>query len=155
MYGLGLPSGLIFQSPSVFSRRGISPVIATVIIVAVAIAISIAVAGWLFGLWPGFTDYEALTILPVSYADATNDQVVLIVRNDGTKTAVVQSVQVESVTITLNTPQQIEPNQVATITVDIPTDNQGNPVLDIEVGKTYKVTVITSANVYVAEVLGK
>ena len=32
-------------------KRGISPVIATVIIVAVAIAISIAVAGWLFGLW--------------------------------------------------------------------------------------------------------
>ncbi|BAA79998.2 hypothetical protein APE_1013.1 [Aeropyrum pernix K1] len=35
-------------------RRGISPVIATVIIVAVAIAISIAVAGWLFGLWGSF-----------------------------------------------------------------------------------------------------
>ena len=35
-------------------RRGISPVIATVIIVAVAIAISIAVAGWLFGLWGAF-----------------------------------------------------------------------------------------------------
>ncbi len=35
-------------------RKGISPVIATVIIVAVAIAISIAVASWLFGLWGGF-----------------------------------------------------------------------------------------------------
>ncbi|MCE4617589.1 MAG: hypothetical protein F7C32_03290 [Desulfurococcales archaeon] len=33
------------------SRSGISPVIATVIIVAVAIAISIAVAGWLLGFW--------------------------------------------------------------------------------------------------------
>jgi len=36
-----------------YTRKGISPVIATVIIVAVAIAISIAVAGWLFGLWSG------------------------------------------------------------------------------------------------------
>lgn len=35
------------------SRRAVSPVIATVIIVGVAIAISIAVAGWLLGLWGG------------------------------------------------------------------------------------------------------
>ena len=32
-------------------RRGISPVIATVIIVAVTLAIAVAVVGWLVGLW--------------------------------------------------------------------------------------------------------
>lgn len=44
-------------------KKGISPVISTIIIVAVAIAISIAVASWLMGLWTGFTTSENLKIV--------------------------------------------------------------------------------------------
>ena len=49
-------------------RRGISPVIATVIIVAVAVAISIAVVGWIMGLWGSIAGgTESLKIYPDSY----------------------------------------------------------------------------------------
>jgi len=38
--------------------KGISPVLATIIIVAVTVAIAIAVAGWLIGLWNTETSQE-------------------------------------------------------------------------------------------------
>ncbi|MEM2996984.1 MAG: archaellin/type IV pilin N-terminal domain-containing protein, partial [Candidatus Bathyarchaeia archaeon] len=41
-------------------RRGVSPVIATIIIVAVAIVMSLAVAYWMLGLGGAFTRYEKL-----------------------------------------------------------------------------------------------
>jgi len=48
-------------------KRGISPVIATVILVAIAIVISIAAAFWMTGLLSSFTTYERVQIL-ASYA---------------------------------------------------------------------------------------
>ncbi|MBS7638222.1 DUF4352 domain-containing protein, partial [Candidatus Bathyarchaeota archaeon] len=41
-------------------RRGVSPVIATIIIVAIAIVMSLAVAYWMLGLGGAFTRYEKL-----------------------------------------------------------------------------------------------
>jgi flagellin-like protein len=73
-------------------RRGISPVIATVIIVAVAIAISIAVAGWLMGLWGTFGTTEQLTIMPDT--SLTSNTLSLHVKNTGSKAAVIIKVQV-------------------------------------------------------------
>ena len=43
-------------------RRGISPVIASIIIAAVAIAISIAVAYWIMGIGGAETKFENLKI---------------------------------------------------------------------------------------------
>ena len=48
-------------------KRGISPVIATVILVAIAIVISIAAAFWMTGLLSSFTSYEKVQII-TSYA---------------------------------------------------------------------------------------
>jgi flagellin-like protein len=48
-------------------KRGISPVIATVILVAIAIVISIAAAFWMTGLLSSFTTYERVQIVS-SYA---------------------------------------------------------------------------------------
>ncbi|MEB2836244.1 MAG: DUF4352 domain-containing protein [Desulfurococcales archaeon] len=78
------------------SRKGISPVIATVIIVAVAIAISIAVAGWLMGLWRGFGAVEQLTVMPDSSLIVSNgtSTLVLHIKNTGSKAAVIEKVVV-------------------------------------------------------------
>ena len=55
-------------------RKGISPVIATVIIVAVAVAISIAVVGWLMGLWSSVAGgTEMLQITPVNLTATVED----------------------------------------------------------------------------------
>ncbi len=95
-------------------RRGISPVIATVIIVAVAIAISIAVAGWLMGLWGTFGTTEQLQVLPNSTL-TTDGNYKICVKNTGSKSATVTEIEfvgLESVT-GLNV--QVDPGKVACI----------------------------------------
>jgi len=77
--------------PSMMTRRkaGISPVVATVILVAVAIVIAIAVAFWASGLVGVFTRFEKIEIQS-AYWDG--EQVVLIARNTGSSMAVVDMI---------------------------------------------------------------
>ncbi|MEM2927278.1 MAG: archaellin/type IV pilin N-terminal domain-containing protein, partial [Candidatus Bathyarchaeia archaeon] len=50
------------------SRKAVSPVIATIIIVAIAISIAIAVAYWMVGITGAFTRFEKLEIVS-AYAE--------------------------------------------------------------------------------------
>jgi FlaG/FlaF family flagellin (archaellin) len=70
-------------------NAGISPVVATVILVAVAIVIAIAVAFWASGLVGVFTRFEKIEIQS-AYWDG--DNVVLIARNTGSSIAVVDMI---------------------------------------------------------------
>ena len=70
-------------------KAGISPVVATVILVAVAIVIAIAVAFWASGLVGVFTRFEKIEIQS-AYWDGTN--VVLIARNTGSSIAVIDMI---------------------------------------------------------------
>jgi FlaG/FlaF family flagellin (archaellin) len=72
-------------------NAGISPVVATVILVAVAIVIAIAVAFWASGLVGVFTRFEKIEIQS-AYWDGSN--VVLIARNTGSSMAVVDMILV-------------------------------------------------------------
>ena len=83
-------------------RRGISPVISTIIIVAVAIAISIAVAFWLGGITAIFTRFEKLEITS-AYATATNSsdtwKIVISVKNTGTSDATITDILINNIPI--------------------------------------------------------
>jgi len=70
-------------------NAGISPVVATVILVAVAIVIAIAVAFWASGLVGVFTRFEKIEIQS-AYWDGTN--LVLIARNTGSSIAVIDMI---------------------------------------------------------------
>jgi flagellin-like protein len=70
-------------------KSGISPVVATVILVAVAIVIAIAVAFWASGLVGVFTRFEKIEIQS-AYWSGTN--VVLIARNTGSSIAVIDMI---------------------------------------------------------------
>jgi FlaG/FlaF family flagellin (archaellin) len=72
-------------------KAGISPVVATVILVAVAIVIAIAVAFWASGLVGVFTRFEKVEIVS-AYWDGSN--VVIIARNTGSSIAVVDMILV-------------------------------------------------------------
>ncbi len=121
------------------SRKGISPVIATVIIVAVAIAISIAVAGWLFGLWGALgTAQPQVKITGVSAVyDATAETltVTLAYTNDGNAADQIQSavaVLPDGSSVTANTIQVDGANSTT-----IPANHQGTITLVFDVtGKT-------------------
>jgi len=71
------------------ARSGISPVVATVILVAVAIVIAIAVAFWASGLVGVFTRFEKIEIQS-AYWDGSN--VVIIAKNTGSSIAVVDMI---------------------------------------------------------------
>jgi flagellin-like protein len=70
-------------------RSGISPVVATVILVAVAIVIAIAVAFWASGLVGVFTRFEKIEIQS-AYWDG--DEVVIIAKNTGSSIAVIDMI---------------------------------------------------------------
>ena len=66
-------------------KKGVSPVIATVILVAIAIVISIAAAFWMTGLLSSFTGYEKLTIsASVSRISGREYNVTIVITNEGT-----------------------------------------------------------------------
>ena len=74
-------------------RKGISPVLATVIIIAVTLVIAIGVIGWIMGIWRGFGTTETPQILPDSKL-YDNKTMVLHVKNSGTASSVITRVEI-------------------------------------------------------------
>jgi len=79
----------------ILNKKGISPVIATVIIVSVAIAIAVAVAFWMTGITGLFTRYERVEITNC-YADwdTTTKAWIIVVqlRNSGSDDATIDEI---------------------------------------------------------------
>ena len=71
------------------SRRAISPVIATVILVAVAITVAVAVAYWMGGIAGQYTKFEKVEIQNAKCMMDTygNWNITLTLKNSGTSTA--------------------------------------------------------------------
>jgi len=81
-------------------RRGISPVITTVIIVAVGITIAIAVALWMTGLVGAFMGYEKIEIRSAYPAPADNGWTVTITAaNTGSSPAAIDNIFVNNIPI--------------------------------------------------------
>jgi len=73
-----------------WNRRGVSPVIATIIIVAIAIVMSIAVAYWMLGLGASFTKYEKIEFTSAYTVTSGTDFVVhMDLKNTGSAAATV------------------------------------------------------------------
>jgi flagellin-like protein len=143
------------------SRSGISPVVATVILVAIAIVIAIAVAFWATGLVGIFTRFEKLEITSI-FAQAAADggtQVVLTVRNTGSADATIDDIYVNGIPCAgrcnINPPNQF---------IRMPVGHQqqiiiGNPPPQVtngqwQPGVSYEVAVHTaSGKMYPAAVL--
>ena len=97
---------------------GISPVVATVILVAVAIVIAIAVAFWASGLVGIFTRFERVEI--VSAIQTGGNQFQVILRNTGSAdTALIQVVVNGRAVGTPSTPYSLGPGQTRTCTVTV------------------------------------
>lgn len=80
--------------PTIRSKRAISPVIATVILVAVAITISVAVAYWMGGIAGQYTKFEKVEIqTAICKMDSFgNWNVTIRLKNTGTATATLTNV---------------------------------------------------------------
>jgi len=73
------------------SKKALSPVIATIILIAVTVAVSIAVAVWMGALTTGFMANEQLTITSANFV-VTPGNVTLSVSNTGTTTVTITQV---------------------------------------------------------------
>lgn len=99
------------------SKKGISPVIASIILIAVTIAIAIAVAGWIFGLFGTYTAGPALQVRNASFV-ASSGVLNVAVYNQGASAIAPNSVSAGGVTMGTPTssPSPITGNTAGTIT---------------------------------------
>jgi len=79
------------------SSSGISPVVATVILVAIAIVIAIAVAFWASGLVGIFTRFEKLEITAAYWDPTGGGRFVLLVNSTGSADATIADILVNGV----------------------------------------------------------
>ena len=77
------------------SSSGISPVVATVILVAIAIVIAIAVAFWASGLVGVFTRFEKLEIQSIYATSST--AITLHVKNTGSSSASIDNILINGI----------------------------------------------------------
>ena len=83
------------------SRKAVSPVIATVILVAVAITVAVAVSYWMGGITSQYTKFEKVEIQSGSCSkDASgNWTITMDLKNSGTATATLISIFINDVEI--------------------------------------------------------
>jgi archaeal type IV pilus assembly protein PilA len=126
-------------------KAGISPVVATVILVAVAIVIAIAVAFWASGLVGVFTRFEKIEIQS-AYWDGTD--VVIIAKNSGSSPTVVDMILVNGLPCSTGLTDALSIGQVSTWSVApgancVITGGITNEIaLHTTSGKTYPVAVL-------------
>ncbi|MEM2463431.1 MAG: archaellin/type IV pilin N-terminal domain-containing protein, partial [Candidatus Bathyarchaeia archaeon] len=77
------------------SRKALSPVVASIILIAVTVAVSIAVAAWMGALTIGFMGTSSLTITDLQFSGTSGQSgntIVVHIRNSGTKQVTIAKV---------------------------------------------------------------
>jgi flagellin-like protein len=100
------------------SKKALSPVVASIILIAVTVAVSIAVAAWMGALTVGFMGSSSVTITDVTF-NAGNADATLDLKNTGTKTVTITSVRVNGARQDLSTPLTLEAGATGTQDVDV------------------------------------
>jgi flagellin-like protein len=81
------------------SKKALSPVVASIILIAVTVAVSIAVAAWMGALTIGFMGSSSITITNVEFAGVSstaNNTIVLTLKNTGTKQVTIGTIKVNN-----------------------------------------------------------
>jgi flagellin-like protein len=121
------------------SKKALSPVVASIILIAVTVAVSIAVAAWMGALTFTFMKTETYNIVSMSFtgaSNATNNAIVLRIQNTGTSSFTVDTAgKVNGVTKTLAA--QVTVAAGATSDITIPNVQWIN-------GRQYNVELITT-----------
>jgi len=90
------------------SKKALSPVVASIILIAVTVAVSIAVASWMGALTFTFTKTEELKVTNMTFPTAST--IVLDIKNPGTSKVTVNTVKLNDATATIATGSDLEYN---------------------------------------------
>jgi flagellin-like protein len=118
------------------SKKALSPVVASIILIAVTVAVSIAVAAWMGALVFNQMKTENVKISGVQFATSPSKAVVISVLNTGTDGVTINEVSINggSYTSVSNLPLTIDANSPGTVTV----------TYGWELGSSYQIDVITA-----------
>lgn len=130
------------------SRKALSPVVASIILIAVTVAVSIAVAAWMGALTFSFMGVERLTISKITWAwtDLANTRKFEInVNNTGTKDLTINQILVNYGTSGITSqpttlPLILKSTQSATLIVFYVYTNGTNYDISVATASNYKFT---------------
>jgi flagellin-like protein len=116
------------------SKKALSPVVASIILIAVTVAVSIAVAAWMGALTVGFMGSSSITVTDMRFTDPAVDglsgtTITLDLKNTGTKSVTISQAKVNN-----------DPTSMTAVTID-----SGEPEADFVItydwatGNPYKV----------------
>jgi flagellin-like protein len=114
------------------SRKALSPVVASIILIAVTVAVSIAVAAWMGALTVGFMGSSSITITDVAFQGTTGtaNTINITMKNTGTKVVTIGQIKVNGNTKAFTGATTLQPgdvNKKITITMPAPGWSNGNP----------------------------
>jgi flagellin-like protein len=119
------------------SRKALSPVVASIILIAVTVAVSIAVAAWMGALTFSFMGSSSLTITNVTFVGTSGlapNNITLAIKNTGTKQVTVGQIKVNNVIMYVDSSSTLtySAGTIGTITVELTAANSitwvnGNP----------------------------
>jgi len=115
----------------VAQRRGISNVVATIILIAVAIALAVAVAIWVFGIFKGSAHATTLNAISEDlYVTSSGNYLILYVSNPGGTTQNIVGVTLSGATCTFQGASSTSPSPsslagVTTTAPGVTTTNNG------------------------------
>jgi flagellin-like protein len=120
------------------SRKALSPVVASIILIAVTVAVSIAVAAWMGALTFQFTNTEQLQITNMQFSTSPGS-ILVTVNNTGTSPVTINEAWVNNVKQTAFTPTNALPRDVLA--------NAGyalNITYTVVTGSNYQVKLVSS-----------
>jgi len=82
------------------SKKALSPVVASIILIAVTVAVSIAVAAWMGALTIGFMGSSSITITDTSFQGTSGlgtNYINITLKNTGTKSVTIGQIKVNNV----------------------------------------------------------
>jgi flagellin-like protein len=98
------------------NKKGLSPVVASIILIAVTVAVSIAVAAWMGALTFTFMGTEELKITKVEFL-AGQTQMNITLQNVGTATVTISEIEVNGGSDLLGTDTNVAGNAQEEITI--------------------------------------
>jgi len=117
------------------SKKALSPVVASIILIAVTVAVSIAVAAWMGALTIGFMGSSSITITDYSFVGGSGvagNNITITMKNTGTKQVIISSVKVNNIVKTFTPAANATLNagdtgKVLTISMGTGSWSNGNP----------------------------
>jgi flagellin-like protein len=132
-----VPKGGMKRKMNTRSRKALSPVVASIILIAVTVAVSIAVAAWMGALTFTFTATEQVSITNLTFQTGATGNINITASNTGTAPVTVNEVWVNNV-------KQASVLPIVPYTVTANNQTMFVVAISVSAGYSYQVKLVSS-----------